>query len=264
MAGFDAAAQCCQHRGEGRRHSGRAALDDRPAVPMGDGGEHQRERRSGRPGERVPPMGGVPGEQGRRLVRVPHPSQDGCGQESGGPEPGKRAEMTRHVQERAQHFLRQVVEVLRQRTEQAPPSWSVDPEKPTGLVQRVHHGAGPAVGQRVCEVDLRPAPFEPMVGESEALEERRCQPDRVDGRAVVVHQAGQDPLGRAGTTTDRLGRLQHGHHDAPLRKGDGGGEPVGARPHHDGRGHERHRIRCASARPRSQNSMPGSTWWLPG
>ena len=42
-------------------------------------------------------VGGVPGEQGSRLVGAPDPSQDGGGEKRGGSEPGERAEMPWHM-----------------------------------------------------------------------------------------------------------------------------------------------------------------------
>ena len=79
-----------------------------------------------------------------------------------------------------------------------------------GLDRAIQH-PGTAAVERVDTVDLGQPPRQPVTVEAQPGEERRADGHRVDRRAVVVQQAGQDRLAAAGAAADLVGGFQHGH-----------------------------------------------------
>ena len=112
--------------------------------------------------------------------------------------------------------------------EEPPPGGPAVAEAGGGLLDRAQHRRRLAAVERMREVDLRPGPLEPVAVEAERRQRRRADRDRVDGRAVVVQQAGQGQLAGAGAAADRLGGLDHRHPDPAGAQRRGAGQPVGA------------------------------------
>ena len=75
------------------------------------------------------------------------------------------------------------------------------------------------------------APRQAVAIEAEPRQELRADGHRVDRRAVVVQQAGNDRLAGAGAAADLVGGFQDGDLDAGLGKGDRGGQAVRPGPH---------------------------------
>ena len=81
--------------------------------------------------------------------------------------------------------------------------------------------------------------LDPFHRQVEVAEERRVAPERVDGRADVVHEPRKRQLSGANTTADGLLRLVDGDLPARARHRDRGGKPVRAGADHDGAPHAR-------------------------
>jgi hypothetical protein len=77
----------------------------------------------------------------------------------------------------------------------------------------------------------------------------------MDSGAVVAEQPRTEQLAGPGAPTDLVGRLQHEHVDALLGEHDGGGQPVGAGPDDDRRGH----LPATATRVRGSTGMVGSS-----
>ena len=78
--------------------------------------------------------------------------------------------------------------------------------------------------------------LEPVLGERQPAQERRCERQRVHRGAGVVHEAWERQLFGAAAPTDGLRAFEDG--DPPAGRGQhgGGGEAVRARPDYDGVG----------------------------
>ena len=101
-----------------------------------------------------------------------------------------------------------------------------------GLDRAVQHARAAPV-ERVDAVDLREAPGQAVAIEAQAGEELRADGHRVDRRAVVVQQAGDDRLAGARAPSDLVGGFQDGDLNAGLGEGDRGGQAVRPGPHDD-------------------------------
>lgn len=89
----------------------------------------------------------------------------------------------------------------------------------------------------VGAVDLRPPPPQAVPFEAEGLQVGGAGTHRMEGRAVVVDQAGDGELAGAGSAADLLGCLEDLDVHAATGEVDGGGEPVGPAADHDRRTH---------------------------
>ena len=171
-------------------------------------------------------MCGDPGPQRLGLLRLPDPAQDGRRQECADAEMGERQRMSRHAEDRLGRIGEQVVEVVRRMFEDATPPLAVAVERFDRAIQRSVQHARRTVVERMGAVDRRLQPREAVRREVELGEERRRGGDRMDGRAVVMDQAGDDHLRAARATADRIARLEHRHVHAGAGQPRRGGEPV--------------------------------------
>ena len=89
-------------------------------------------------------------------------------------------------------------------------------------------GNGRAVIKRMRQRQVRLNPFQAIIGQGQALEEGGTHPQRVNGGADVVAEAGQGQFGRAHPAADGFFGFQQQHPPALARQGDGGGQAVGA------------------------------------
>ena len=145
-------------------------------------------------------------EQGPGLRAAKPLGKGGCRQHGGRTKPGQRQGMMGHPQQGTHDVLGQRIEVGRCLTEQAPPPGAVGALHPVGggLDRAVQH-AGAAAVERVDAVDLREAPGQAVSIEAQPRQELRADGHRVDRRAVVVQQAGDDRLAGAGAAADVVG-----------------------------------------------------------
>src|SRR6478752_977807 len=161
------------------------------------------------------------------------PGQGGCGQCGGGAEAGQRQRMMRHPQQRTHDVLGQRIETGRRLAEQAAPPGTIGAQPVgRGLDRAVQHARATPV-ERVDAVNFRQAPRQAVTIETQAGEELRADGHRMDRRAVVVQQAGNDRLAAARATPDFVGGLQNGDLEAGLGEGDPGGQAVRPGPHDD-------------------------------
>ncbi len=121
-----------------------------------------------------------------------------AGAAAGHAEAGQPQRVPGQVQDRAQQVLVERVEVRGRRGEQPPPGLAVLAEPRRGLLERADHRRGAAVVERVGEVDLGPAPLEPVLLQPERAEEGRGRRHRVPRRADVVDHARQRSVRRCG------------------------------------------------------------------
>ena len=99
--------------------------------------------------------------------------------------------------------------------------------------------------------------LEAVLGEREGAQERRGERERVNGRAGVVHEAGQRQLGGAAASAEaRLG-LEHAHAAAGPGQGDCRSQPVRAGPDDDRLGAGLRQPRPASRPGRERSCATG-------
>ena len=149
------------------------------------------------------------------------------------PEADQADRVARDVEHRPEQVLVQRIEVRRGGPEEPLPRRPVAPEARDGLGDRADHHPGAAVVERVGQVDLGPAPLEPVALEVQRAQERRPDGHRVDRRAVVVKHTGDGELAGPGSPADLLGGLEHRHPHPLARERDRAREPVGARADDD-------------------------------
>ena len=215
-----------------------------------------------RPRQRAEGVGGDAAEQRPRRRRLPAAREQRRRRGRRDPEPGQAQRVLRHVQDRPQHVLvaaRRSAPTGDPKTRrQARPS-SPSPAAVSSIERTI--AAGAAVVERVRQVDLRPAPLEPVLLQLQRAQEGRRRRHRVRGRADVVEHARHGQLGAAGAAADRLRGLEHRHLDARPRQRHRAGEPVGA-----GADDRRRRSRCrtaaaglVAARPRRRSTSTGKS-----
>src|SRR5258708_2576423 len=94
--------------------------------------------------------------------------------------------------------------------------------RPSGpRTSAVAASAGGAVVEGVGEVDLGPAPAQPVPAEVDLPQERRADRQGVDGGAVVVEETVAGQVAGAGAAPDGVGRLEDGDGDTLAGEGDG-------------------------------------------
>ena len=182
-------------------------------------------------------MGGDAGEQRPRLLGRPAAREHRRRQRRVQAESGELHRVLGHVQHRAQEVGGDVVEALGERSEHRPPRAAVFAEGDGGLIDRAVCGGAGAAVQRMRVLNLRPAPRQSVLSEIETAAERGVNGERVCRRALVVEQAGERQLARAGAAPERVGCLEYGHLDAFGCEGEGGSEPVGPAADDDCAGH---------------------------
>ena len=114
-----------------------------------------------------------------------------------------------------------------------PPPGAVGAQPVGGGLDRAVQHARAATVERVDAVDLREAPGQAVTIEAQPGQELRADGHRVDRRAVVVQQAGDDRLAGARAPSDVVGGFQDGDLKAGLGEGDRGGQAVRPGPHDD-------------------------------
>ncbi len=177
-------------------------------------------------------MGRNTSEQGTPLLGAEQPGERRGGKHRGCAEPGQHQGMVWEPQQGPHDVLAERVEMRGRVAECELPPRAVATEAGRGLLHRAVQHAGGAVVEGMDAIDLRPAPREAVAVEVEAAEELRADGHRVDRRAVVVQQAGNDGFAAAGATADLVGGLEHGDLHAFGSQGEGGGEPVGPATYH--------------------------------
>ncbi len=177
-------------------------------------------------------MGRNTSEQCPALLGAEYPGERGRGKHRGRTEPGQHQRMMRESQQRPHDVVTECVEMGGRVAECEPPARSVATEAGRGLLHRAVQHAGGAAVEGVDAIDLRPAPRQSVPLQVEAAEELRADGHRVNRRAVVVQQAGDDGFAAAGAAADLVGGLEHGDLYAFGSQGDGGGEPVGPAPYY--------------------------------
>ena len=132
---------------------------------MSGGNEHDGDRRRQGLLEWSDRVRGDPGEQRARLVLVPA-AREQCGRpHRAQPEPSELDRVPRDVQHGPKRVLGDVVQSPDDGSEQPTPRGTVGTEPRDGGVERAdHHADAPSV-ERVGEIDLRPAPPEPVAFE---------------------------------------------------------------------------------------------------
>src|SRR5271156_3270434 len=110
--------------------------------------------------------------------------------------------MVRQPQQGPHDVLAEYVELSGRVAERELPPGPVATETGRGLLHRAVQHASLAAVERVDAIDLRPAPRQAVPLQIEAAEELRADRHRVDCRAVVVQQAGDDGFAAAGATAD--------------------------------------------------------------
>ena len=186
-----------------------------------------------RPVERRERVGGSAAEQRAALRGLEAARENGRGGRGRQPEADQADRVARNVQHRAEEVLVQRIEVRRRGPEEPLPGGPVGPETRDGFGNRADHHPGAAVVERVGQVDLGPAPLEPVALEVQRAQERRPDGHRVDGRAVVVEHPGNGELARPGTAADLVGGLEHRHPHSFARERERAREPVRARADDD-------------------------------
>ncbi len=199
--------------------------------------EHQPDGARERSVERCEGVRGDAGPQRLGLFGVPQPGQDGRREHRPGSEPGHHERVARDPQDRLRGVGEQRLEVFGRWAEQALPTPAVLAQLVGGAFDRVVHRPCRPVVQRVHAVDLGLQPPQPVAAEIELRQVRRPHRHRVERRAVVVDQAGDDLLRTARPAADRGGSLQHRDLDAGARQARRGGEPVRPAADDDRRGH---------------------------
>ena len=170
------------------------------------------------------------------------------------PEAGQPQRVLGQVQDRLQAVLVDLVEVRGRRPEKPAPGAPVLAQPRRRLLDRADHRRGAAVVERVRQVDLRPAPLEPVLLQLQRAQEGRCRRHRLPRRADVVDDSRDRQFRAAGAAADRLGRLQHRHLDARLGQRHRAGEPVGARADDRCRAHAGAAARLAGSSRRSTST----------
>ena len=125
------------------------------------------------------------------------------------------------------------IETGRRLAEQPAPPGTVGAQPVGGGLDRAVQHARAAAVERVDAVDFREPPGQAVTIEAEPGQELRADGHRVDRRAVVVQQAGNDRLAGARATADFVGGFQDGDLEAGLGEGDRGGQAVRPGPHDD-------------------------------
>ena len=189
-AGFDLAAEVGQQRGQRGGDRPGPAGRDRPAPAVAGGDDARADRRGERVVQRPERVRGHPAEQRASLLGAEHPREPRAGQQRRQPEPGQRQRMAGCPQQRPHDVRRQLVVLGRGPAEHTPPAGTVGAEARGGFLDGPVQQPGIPAVERVRAVDLRPPPGQPVPVQAEAVQERRAGRHRVEGRAVVVQQAG--------------------------------------------------------------------------
>ncbi len=211
----------------------RPALGRRPAVHVTGGDHHRADRRGGEPGQGPVDVGGAAEEQRAGLGRRERTSEHRRREPGAQPEGGQLERVAGHAQQRTEDVVGEIGEVGLQRPEDPTPPAAVDAETRCGLDHVTAQHAGRAVLERVGDVDLGPAPAQPVLGQRERPEVGRGDAERVDGRADVVQDPRLGQLGGAGAAAELGGGLEHGDRHPLLSQGHPGREAVGSRADDD-------------------------------
>jgi hypothetical protein len=238
-AGLDAHAVPLEQLDHRAADGARAALRDGPAVAVGSRAERHADGGGQRRAERPEGVSGDAREQGPRLDAA----KAACEQRGRHPGPGAEAgeldRVPRQVEHRAHEVGGDVVEAVRERSEEAPPAPPVASRQPLGrLVDRAPGGGAMTADEWMGVLDRRPEPRQAVRREVELVRERRPERERMRGRALVVDQSREGQLAAARPAAEPLGGLEHTHLDALGREGQGGGEPVGTTADHHSGCHE--------------------------
>ncbi len=178
-------------------------------------------------------MRGNASEQCPALVGAKQPGQHRGGKHRRCTEPGQCDRVPGNAQQRTHDVLGQHVESLRSPIEQGPPAATIGAQPVGRLAYRTVQHARAAVIERMHAVDIGQQPAQAVAVQVQAGEELRADGHRMDGRTVVMHQAGHDGLAAAGTAAHLLGGLENGDLQSGFGQGDGGGEPIGPATNHD-------------------------------
>ncbi len=257
-SGLDPAAVLPQLRHERVGQRLRAAAGDRPADAVAGGDQRHPDRGAERPRQRAEGVGGDAAEQRPRPRGLEAARQQRGRRRGREAEAGEQQRVPGPVQDRLHQVLVERIEVARGGGEEAPPGGPVRAEAGGGLGQRTHHHRGVATVERVGEVDLGPAPREPVALEPERTEEGRGRRHRQARRAEVVDHSRHGQFGAAGAAADRLRRLQHRHLDPGPRQRHRAGQPVGARADDRRRAHAGPRLGALAPAPPAAPPRPGT------
>ena len=203
-------------------------------------------------------------EQGTALLGAEHVRERRGGKYGGCAEPGQHQWVVRDPQQRAHDVLVERVESRRRVAESALPPRAVATEAGRGLLNRAVQHAGAAAVEWVDTVDIRPAPCEAVAFQVEFADERRADGHRVDRRAVVVQQAGNDGFAAAGTSADLVGRLEDSDRNTFGGQRYGGSEPVGPASYHHCRAHLRRSFSSLRSASSPARLMPALRDRVPG
>ncbi len=142
--------------------------------------------------------------------------------------------MPRRSQERCEHRLFELVPVTFERRHQPAVGLRVLAElgrrRIDGALERDRCAVVEGVRDHRGRLDHLDAVFR----QRQRAEVRRARDERVDGGAHVVDEARQGQLGGAHSPAERVLRLADEHRPTRAGQRDRGGEPVRARPDHDG------------------------------
>ena len=167
---------------------------------MGQGDEQHPVGSRERGAERQHRVGGGAGQQTPGLVGPEAPGQLGGGQQPGQAQAGHGQRVPGRGAQRGQHGRQDLVDVPGERGEEAAVGPGIGAQGGRGVVHRAPDGAGAPAVERVGESHGRRQQLDPSGRQVDALEERRRQHQRVDGRAHVVQEARQGQLLGAAAT----------------------------------------------------------------
>ena len=221
-ARHDAAAQVLQVGAHGVGQRLRAPTRERPADRVAQQRQHQ--RHGGRAGraQRQGAVRGQSGPQGAGLGRAEQRVSQQCsGRQAPQPEVGQGHGVARHARQRAQNVVQQALPVGQQRGHQAHPGRTVAAQGVGGGVQVAFQRHAASTGQRVRDGGAGLHPVQPE-GMQRPLPERGARGgQRVNGRPVIMHEAGQGHVRAAQAAAHLRARLDHLHAQARAGQGDG-------------------------------------------
>ena len=146
-------------------------------------------------------------------------------------ETGEENRVPRHVHDRPQHVVGEIVEATRKAADDRSVRLAVDAQCGNRRIEIGLRDCTAAVVERVREWNLRMYPFEPETLERLRPEEGRCHPQHVHRRADVVDDIRLDERHRPRATARSVRGLEHEHRSTRLRERHGRGQAVRPRAH---------------------------------
>jgi hypothetical protein len=133
---------------------------------------------------------------------------------------------------RSQNFVDQFLPMRRERLHDSTPSFAVRSQAPGGGLDASFQDDCRAVIERMRQGGRGFDPLQPVLGQGQAPEKGRANPQWIKRRTDVVNKTGQGQFGLARPATDLILRLENQNGESCLCASDGGGKAVWARADH--------------------------------